>query len=187
MNCHKEGVNESHWMLCVTNRGTFFTQVVRKGLSEGSTLKLRPHPKFLPHDNNLFASLAPTGGWNRIGSWKKNRSVWNKRSPGSTPSPVPSQLPAEWKPPPPESSSENRVRPGMWDLLAQSSRPRDFERKKSHPEPLPPGLLPLPVAWRTIPLLISHLDSLCLSPASSPPHPPPYPAVWKVLPPHHPS
>ena len=187
MNCHKKGVKESHWMLCVTNGGHFSHRLSGRVCLKDQHWSWDPHPKFLPHDNNLFASLAPTGGWNSIVSWKKNRSVWNKRSPASTPSPVPSQLPAEWKPPPPESSSENRVRPGMWDLLAQSSRPRDLERKKSRPEPLPHGLLPLPVAWRTVPLLISHLDSLCLSPASSPPHPPPYPAVWKVLPPHHPS
>lgn len=95
MNCHKEGMKESTCVLYVTSRGTFFTQVVSKGLSEGSTLKLRPHPKFLPHDNNLFASLAPTGGWNSIVSWKKNCSVWNKQSRGFYPSPVPSHLPAE--------------------------------------------------------------------------------------------
>ena len=68
--------------------------------------------------------------------------------------------------------------------LAQSPCPRDAERSlvlSSRPLACFPGLWP---GGR--PLLISHLDSLCLPPASGPPHPLHHAPLSQVLPPHHP-
>ena len=66
MNCNKESMRKAVECCVGLTWGHFSHR-----WSEGSTLKLRPPPKFLPHDNNLFASVVPTGGWNSIMSWGK--------------------------------------------------------------------------------------------------------------------